>query len=219
VVFRTPSRPGRGYRPRRSSKPPGPHSTPGPLSNCSFPCRIDRLQRFQVSPHCILHVEDDPNDVCLLQRAFHKVGITNPVHVAPDGKAAIDFLAGSGRYADRRKYPMPCLVLLDLHLPTVPGLAVLEWIRQQPALRKLVVVVHSSLAHPTDVARAYGLGANCFLQKPSDFRQAIDMAQLIKSWWLNRSLFKSPDGPHLRPVFCLLPAAPASWRSGPAVGH
>jgi CheY-like chemotaxis protein len=158
-----------------------------------------------MDPHCILHVEDEANDVCLRERAFNKAGITNPIQVAKDGQAAIDYLAGSGPYADRRKYPLPCLVLLDLHLPTVTGLEVLEWIRKQPSLRRLAVVVQTSVARPTEVARAYGLGADCVLPKPSNFRRAIDMAGLIKSWWLNESLFGAPGQPHRRPAFCVFP--------------
>jgi CheY-like chemotaxis protein len=172
-----------------------------------------------MTPPCIIHVEDEPNDVYLLERAFHKAGITNPIQVASDGQAAIDYLAGTGRYADRGRYPLPCLVLLDLHLPTVSGLAVLDWIRRQPTLRRLTVVVHSSVAHPADVARAYTLGASCFLQKPLDFRQAVDVARLIKSWWLKGSLVKAPDAPHMRPAFCLLPPTPTSWKAGLPAGH
>ena len=171
-----------------------------------------------MNPHGILQVEDDADDVFLLQRAFHKVGITNPVHVATDGQAAIDYLDGTGIYADRREYPLPYLVLLDLHLPRVPGLDVLQWIRRQPTLMSLVVVLYSSLAHPTDVARACSLGANCVLQKPSDFHQTLDIARLIKSWWLNANLFRASDKPHLRPVFFQLPAPPGPLNAGPGKG-
>jgi CheY-like chemotaxis protein len=155
-----------------------------------------------MNTNCILQVDDDDNDVFLLRRAFRGAGITNPVQVATDGQIAIDYLAGRGPYADREKYPLPSLIVLDLNLPRVPGLAVLEWIRQQPALKSVVVVLYSSLAHPADVARGYGLGANCFLQKPSDFRHTVDLARLIKSWWLRCNLFPEIDKPHPRPVFC-----------------
>ena len=172
-----------------------------------------------MNPHCILQVDDDADDVFLLKRAFHKAGITNPVHVATDGQAAIDYLAPTGIYVDRRNYPLPDLVLLDLHLPRVHGLDVLQWIRRQPALKSLVVVLYSSLVHPRDVAGAYRLGANCVLQKPSDFRQTVDIARLIKSWWLNGNLFRAPDKQHLRPVFCLWPTPPSPLNAILAARH
>jgi len=146
-----------------------------------------------MSTSCILHVEDDQDYAWLLKRAFRKAGITNPVQVASDGQVALDFLAGTGPYADREKYPLPCLILLDLHLPAVPGLAVLEWIRRQSALDGLLVVVISSLAHPTDIVRARDLGANFFLEKPSDFRQMQAFARLLKNRWLRPHLLSPLD--------------------------
>ena len=80
----------------------------------------------------ILQVEDDPNDVFFLQHAMKKAGVANPVQVATDGQQAIDYLRGVGKFADRKKFPLPCLILLDLKLPHVMGLDVLKWIRQQP---------------------------------------------------------------------------------------
>ena len=77
----------------------------------------------------ILQVEDDPNDVLFLQKAMKKMGVANPIQVACDGQEAIDYLQGAGKFADRGKFPFPCLVLLDLKLPYVMGLEVLKWIR------------------------------------------------------------------------------------------
>ena len=88
---------------------------------------------------CILQVEDEANEVFLLQRAFAQAGIANPVQVASDGQMAIDYLNGSGRFADRARFPLPGLVLLDLKLPRRSGREVLEWIRTQPRLNKLIV--------------------------------------------------------------------------------
>jgi CheY-like chemotaxis protein len=93
-------------------------------------------------------------------------------------------LSGVGAYADRAKHPLPCLVLLDLKMPRVSGLEVLEWIRQQPNLRRLIVVIFSSSAHPGDIERAYELGANSYIAKPSDMAQTQKIAQLLKGWWL-----------------------------------
>jgi len=138
---------------------------------------------------CILQVEDDENDVFLMERAFAHAGITNPVRVAVDGQAAIDYLSVAGAFGDRQNYPLPCLVLLDLKLPKISGLEVLEWIRRQPELKKLVVVLFSSSLSPDEVERAYELGVNSFVQKPSDFRQTAEIAQLLKRWWLGYNQF------------------------------
>jgi CheY-like chemotaxis protein len=168
--------------------PRDPKPRPAPEVGDSFVGLASGRRNTCTRARCILQVEDDWDFVWLLNRAFQKAGITDPVQVASDGQMAIDLLAGTGPYADRGKYPVPCLVLLDLHLPAVPGLAVLEWIRQQPALEGLAVVLISSLAHPADIARANELGANLFLEKPSDSWQLLDFARLLKDRWLGHKL-------------------------------
>jgi CheY-like chemotaxis protein len=106
------------------------------------------------------------------------------VQVASSGQEAIDYLAGSGKFADREQFPLPCLVLLDLKLPLRTGLEVLEWIRQHPSLPRLVVIVLSSSINAVDVRKAYELGANAFLVKPSDAMVLVDMCQAVKHFWL-----------------------------------
>jgi CheY-like chemotaxis protein len=138
---------------------------------------------------CILQVEDEANDVFLLQRAFLQAAIVNPVQVATDGQMAIDYLSGLGAFANRRKYPLPGLVLLDLKLPRRSGREVLEWIRAQPGLKKLVVIVFTSAQYVGDVSLAYELGANSFIIKPADFSQYLEMARLLKGWWLSQNQF------------------------------
>lgn len=134
--------------------------------------------------HPILHVEDREEDVFLLSYAFKHAEITNPVQVATDGKMAIDYLAGSGKFADREKFPLPCMVLLDLKLPYKMGLEVLEWIRQQPSLKWLIVIILSSSIHEGDIERAYRLGVNAFLVKPSNPHTLADMCRALKHFWL-----------------------------------
>src|SRR5215472_14480517 len=138
---------------------------------------------------CILQVEDEANDVFLLQRAFSQAGITNPIQVATDGQMAIDYLSGLGRYADRQKFPLPSLVLLDLKLPRRSGREVLQWIRSQPGLNRLVVIVFTSAQYVGDVSLAYDLGANSFIIKPSDFSKYQEIARLLKGWWLCNNQF------------------------------
>lgn len=134
----------------------------------------------------ILQVEDDENDVFLLQYAMKKAGVTNPIQIASDGQQAIDYLQGAGQFADRERFPLPCLVLLDLKLPHVMGLDVLKWIRQQPGMT-LAVIMLSASAEDTDIAAAYRLGANAFLTKPSETSELEDMVKAIKSFWLTHN--------------------------------
>jgi DNA-binding response OmpR family regulator len=144
---------------------------------------------------CILQVEDEANEVFLLQRAFAEAGIDNPVQVATDGQMAIDYLSGLGRFADRAKYPLPGLVLLDLKLPRRSGREVLQWIRSRASLNGLVVIVFTSVHYVGDVSLAYELGANSFIIKPNDFSQYLDIARLFKGWWLRLNQF--PPSPEL----------------------
>lgn len=143
-----------------------------------------------MSSHPILHVEDREADVLLLQYAFERAEITTPVQVVTDGRMAIDYLAGDGKFSDREQFPLPGLVLLDLKLPYVMGMEVLAWIRQQPGMKRLIVIILSSSINESDIARAYELGANAFLVKPSDLNTFADMCKALKSFWLTHN--KSP---------------------------
>ncbi len=132
----------------------------------------------------ILLVEDDPNDVLLVQRAFRNARIANPIHTVTNGDAAVAYLAGDGDYADRERYPLPVLVLLDLKLPRRSGHEVLQWLRAQPVLKRLAVVVLTSSKESEDVNRAYDLGANSYLVKPVAFDELIRMVQTLDVYWL-----------------------------------
>lgn len=136
----------------------------------------------------ILLVEDNDNDVFFLQRAINKAGLNLPMHVAEDGKQALEYLEGKGKYADREAYPLPRLVLLDLKLPMVDGFGVLKWIRSHPALQSLVVVMLTSSHLEVDITAAYRLGANSFLVKTSSADELVKMMQLVNDYWfkLNR---------------------------------
>ncbi len=131
----------------------------------------------------ILQVDDDPNDVFLLRHAMKKMGMDNSIQVATDGQEAIDYLQGTGKFADRSKYPWPCLVLLDLKLPYVMGLDVLRWIRQHHGMA-LVVVMLTASGEDADIATAYRLGANAFLTKPSEASKLEDLVKAVRDFWL-----------------------------------
>lgn len=132
----------------------------------------------------ILLVEDDENDVLLLRRAFAKAKVRNPVRVVRDGEEAVAYLSGDGEYADRRRYPEPVLVLLDLKLPRLSGHEVLEWIRSDDRFRRLPVVVLTSSREPQDVSRAYDLGANSYLVKPGGFDSLLEMVRTLGVYWM-----------------------------------
>src|SRR5262245_28825507 len=114
----------------------------------------------------VLYAEDEDNDVFLMRRAFERAGVENALQVVGDGTKAIQYLSGAGEFADRRRFPMPCLVLLDLNLPRRSGLEVLKWLREQPALQELPVVMLTSSLQDCDIGSAYNLGANGYLVKP-----------------------------------------------------
>jgi CheY-like chemotaxis protein len=135
----------------------------------------------------ILQVEDDPNDVFFLQHAMNKAGVANPIQVVSDGRLAIDYLQGVGKFANRDRFPLPCLILLDLKLPYVMGLDVLRWIRQKSGL-DLVVVLLTASAEDADIATAYRLGANGFLVKPSQAGKLDEMVRSIRDFWLTHNV-------------------------------
>ena len=132
----------------------------------------------------ILLVEDEENDVFFMKYAFKEVGILNPLQVAQDGQQAIDYLSGRGDYADRARFPLPCLTLLDLKLPQVMGLEVLRWMREQPGLKTLPVIILTSSRLGPDIERAYELRANAYLVKPSSPPELREIAMGIKQFWL-----------------------------------
>jgi len=132
----------------------------------------------------ILYAEDDEHDVFFLRHAFQEAGITNPLHIASNGQEAIDYLSGAGDFADRSRYPLPRLILLDLKMPRITGMEVLAWIRQASKLPPLPVIVLSSSAQPRDIERAFALGANAFVVKPGSVEDRLCLARGIKEFWL-----------------------------------
>lgn len=139
----------------------------------------------------ILLAEDNEDDVAMMRRAFKKANFLNPLHVVENGEEAIAYLQGAGKYASREEYPLPSLLLLDLKMPRKNGFDVLEWIRHQPGLSSLRVVVLTSSDEIRDVNRAYQLGANSFLVKPLDFSEFVRMTEALKGYWI--WLSKAPD--------------------------
>jgi CheY-like chemotaxis protein len=138
----------------------------------------------------ILLVEDNEDDIFLMERAIKGAAITNPIFVVEDGQAALDYLSGHAQYRDRSTYPLPAIVFLDLKLPMLRGHDVLAWIRQQPHLENIVVVVLTSSNEPHDLKEAYRLGANSYVVKPPTAEQLLELAKAFKWYWLEFNEFQ-----------------------------
>lgn len=137
-----------------------------------------------MNPAEILLVEDNQADVELTLHALAQSKIANPVHVARDGEEALDFLFGRGKFVRRNGQRPPRLVLLDLKLPKVDGLEVLEKIRQSEELRMIPVVVLTASKQEQDLLRSYSLGVNSYIQKPVDFDQFRQVVREIGYYWI-----------------------------------
>jgi CheY-like chemotaxis protein len=127
----------------------------------------------------VLLVEDNEDDVVIMQNCFAKAGVPNPVRSVSDGEQAIAYLKGEPPFDDRQQYPFPIVVFLDLNMPKKNGLEVLAWMRGQPTLNGLTVHVLTASVRSTDVERAFELGANSYLIKPSRFDVLVEM---MKAW-------------------------------------
>jgi len=139
----------------------------------------------------ILLAEDREDDILLIRKAFQVANISNPVFVVRDGDEAISYLLGTGKYSNRAEFPLPDLLLLDLKMPGLDGFEVLRWLKVQPSLKSLRVVVLTSSDAIRDVNRAYALGANSFFVKPLDFENTVAMADVLTKYWLRTD--KSPE--------------------------
>ena len=121
----------------------------------------------------ILLAEDNEDDVLLIRAAFQQAELPYRFEVVPNGERAIAYLEGDGAYGDRTRYPVPFLLLLDLKMPIKTGFDVLNWIREQPALDRLLVVILSGSQLPADLGKAEQLGTNSYLVKSADYQQLI----------------------------------------------
>jgi CheY-like chemotaxis protein len=155
----------------------------------------------------ILIADDDPNDVHIVKAAFARAGYDFPFHVVPNGEQAIAYLKGEGKYADRKKFPVPSLLLLDIKMPSIDGFDVLRWVRNRPEWRVLPVIVLTNSYYGPDVNRAYDLGANSFLTKPSEFHEYVGAVKQVVHFWLIQNVIPEV-GPFLN--LSQAPADPAS---------
>jgi CheY-like chemotaxis protein len=143
----------------------------------------------------ILLVEDNPRDLELTLVALSRSHLSNEVVVARDGVEALEYLKCEGKYADRPK-GNPAVVLLDLKLPKVDGMEVLEYIKQSEQLRPVPVVVLTSSREERDLLKSYKLGVNAYVVKPVDFREFIDTVRELGIFW---AVLNEPPPGSLRP--------------------
>ncbi len=132
----------------------------------------------------VLIVEDNPSDQELTLRALKKKNLCNKIHVVGDGAEALDFLFARGEYADRTPSDLPRVVLLDIKLPKVSGIEVLQKIKADPNLRKIPVVMLTSSREGPDVQECYRLGANSYIVKPVDFDKFTEAVVQLGFYWL-----------------------------------
>ncbi len=132
----------------------------------------------------ILLVEDNRFDIELTLDAFREIHLGNTVHVARNGREALDYIFGKGVYANREEYPMPDLILLDLNLPGIDGHEVLRRIKEAPGLKRLPVIILTSSEEETDLALSYDSGANSYLKKPVSFEGFLKVMDQVGEYWL-----------------------------------
>jgi CheY-like chemotaxis protein len=133
----------------------------------------------------VLVAEDLPMDVFLLKRAFVAVRVPTTLHFVGDGQEAIDYLSAANEYADRTAHPLPDLALLDIKMPRLDGFQVLDWLRRQPGLKRLPVIMFSTSDLARDIDRAYELGANSYLVKPREPDGMPDLVRRLEEYWLD----------------------------------
>jgi CheY-like chemotaxis protein len=139
----------------------------------------------------VLLAEDNPNDIALLKHALDKNNSNADVKVARDGEEVMEYLQGKGKYSDRLKFPFPDLLILDLKMPRMTGLEVLNWLRDNPKCAGLPKVMLSGSGLDKDVEEAYRLGVNTYFQKPSTVTELRDLIHLLINYW---ALSQRPPG-------------------------
>ena len=133
----------------------------------------------------ILLAEDDENDILLVRRAFDRAKIPNPLFIVHSGQETIDYLSGKGNFADRARFPLPGVMLLDLKMPCLDGFDVLAWLRTQPQFDTLPVVVLSSSKLQPDIDRSRQLGVYDYRVKPHSFEDFVRLLDDVRKCWLD----------------------------------
>jgi CheY-like chemotaxis protein len=141
-----------------------------------------------IKPASILLVEDNPMDVELILDAFKEARLNNKIQVAGNGKEALDFLFGKEKYADRKKFPLPDIILLDLKMPGVDGHEVLRQVKTADTLKRIPVIILTSSQEEGDRAMSYDNGANSYLVKPVSFDTFLGVVKQVTDYWLTLNI-------------------------------
>lgn len=136
----------------------------------------------------LLIVDDDPADREFVVDSLKIAGVLRPIRTAEHGRQAIDYLSGAGIYSDRKRNPLPCLIITDLKMPLTDGFELLDWVRRTGRMACLPVLMLSGSSQDRDVERAYAMGANGFLVKPVSLTRLADMMAAVKAYWLDFNL-------------------------------
>lgn len=135
------------------------------------------------SPVAILIADDDTQDTMLVRMAAQRAALGIRLESVTDGEQAIDYLLGRAAYADRQSHPFPSMMLLDLKMPRLSGFDVLDFVRREPQLRRLPIVIFSSSDDPKDIKRAYEAGANSYLCKPHSNDDLSALLKALQEYW------------------------------------
>jgi CheY-like chemotaxis protein len=132
----------------------------------------------------IMVVEDDPNDQVLIERAFRRIGVVDPIQIVCDGLEAIAYMMGEGKYSDREKYAYPTFIMTDLKMPRGDGFAVLEFLKGNPQWKVIPTIVLSASQDLDDIKKSYMLGASSFHVKPQSHDELRHLLQVINAYWM-----------------------------------
>jgi len=138
--------------------------------------------RFMNERKTVLLVDDSENDLVLMRMAFKKAEFINQLQIVHNGAEAVSYLKGEGDYSDRNQYPLPTVMLLDLNMPMMNGFEVVAWVRTQPTLKHLTIIILTASMRMEDVERAFDLGASSFLVKPATIEELTAMIRCLRDW-------------------------------------
>lgn len=142
----------------------------------------------------ILMVDDDEDDRMMTEKALRKNRVINPILFLTDGEELMDYIKRKGKFTDPASSPRPCFVLLDLNMPRMDGRKALLYLKSDPELKKIPVVVLSTSSAEEDILRSYNLGANSFITKPVTFEGLVATMESLKNYWLEIVELPAGDG-------------------------
>lgn len=131
----------------------------------------------------ILVAEDNEDDAFILTRALQAAGLPRPAYICKDGQQVIDYITGSGSFADRGEFPFPRMLILDIKMPRLNGLEVLRWVRAHPDCAVIPTIILTSSAHPKDVEEAFKSGVNAYFLKPPTPEEMEELLTVIHKFW------------------------------------